>query len=461
MTYKKIALINPPIDDNRFRCIDAGHWQPLNLIALASYLRYSGYCGEIRIFDQEIMSEKEIVRDLLDYLPDLVGISPNIDSYNETLKLANIVKRFNATVVLGGNYASSLAENILLNRKEIDFIIKRDGEIPFCELVFGKPLNSINNLLFRKEDKFNVSLKNYIVENPTTFHKVATISELDFSLIDLEPYFNNYSNHRYKGVFNRPIAFLSQRGCVWKDQTGGCVFCSRELLSRFDNTSRIWARIRDLKCKYGIDSIMDVGDDFLGNLNWFNSFYDSRPDDLKDIGIRFIYSRVNHINHETVKKLKDLNTYEVFLGIESGDQKILKNTIKGNSLNQQRKAIDLLEQNDINVALGFVIGLPGENEKSLEATEKYIYELLEHQNITELIVSIMTPLPGSPSYELMLNDIELNKKYKNKDIFSLVELQKDWVTNFCNVGMEKIIDLINRVNSYKDNIEIEFITLNH
>ncbi|GAB3973704.1 radical SAM protein [Spirosoma terrae] len=448
MSFRRIALINPPIDEDRIRCIDAGHWQPLNLLALASHIKHSDYECDIVIYDQEIMSKDEIYHSLANFQPDLVGISPNIDSYQQTIHIAKLCKAINAKVVLGGNYASSLGSRILFNRKEIDYIIKRDGEIPFLELIKGKSLANIKNVIYRQG--------NNIFENDLAYNNSATISEIDYSLVDLEKYFNNYALNRNKGPFNRPLAFLSQRGCVWKDKTGGCTFCSRELISRFDNTKQVWNRIRKLKEQFSIDAIMDVGDDFLGNLDWFTSFYENKTNFNDEFGIRFIYSRVNHINDTTVKMLKDLNTFEIFLGIESGDQSILKNTIKGNTIDQQKRAIKLLEKNNINVALGFVLGLPGENRKTLEATSNYIESLLNHTNITEVVVSIMTPLPGSPSYDLMLDHNKLGHKYLNSDMYDLIDLQKDWVNNFCDVSFDEIIHISHKLNQLKDNVTVEF-----
>lgn len=440
MKYQRVSLISPPLDEGKELCIDTGYWVPLNLLTLSSYMKHLGLNVEIQILDHQVLNKEEMIAEINSFQPDLVGISPNMDTYQVSLELAKLAKNQNADVVFGGNYATQLAENILKNQDTIDYIIARDGEVALAKLVEGKKLESINNLIYRKNGK--------IIQNEIRYNLKASYSDFDYSSIELEPYFDNYAKSLYPGEYKKPITFMTQRGCVWREKSGGCVFCSRiEPFARFDNVHDIWRKIGDLRNSHGIDSMLDVSDDFLGNNEWFNAFYKARPAEHKDFGTRFIYSRVNHITPKHADMLADLNTKEICLGIESGDRNILKNTIKGSSPEQQFKAVKLLEERGINLIIAFMIGLPGETEDSIKNTYEQAQRMLECSNINELLIAVLIPLPGSPAYTMMIEkDKSLEAKYRDRDFVNIREMQQDWARHFCNVDFDIIEQKADEIN---------------
>lgn len=442
MRYKKVSLISPPLDEGKNLCVDTGYWIPLNLLTLSSYMKHNGFEGEVQILDHQVLSKEEIISELKNFNPDLVGISPNMDTYQETLKLAKLAKQMGGDVVLGGNYATELGKNILRNQESVDYVISRDGEVALFELIKGGDPEDINNLIYRCEG-------DRIIQNEIIYNTRASYSDIDYSMIELDPYFSQYANSLYPSGYKKPLTFMTQRGCVWREKSGGCVFCSRiEPFARFDNVNHVWNKIEKLRNKHEMDAILDVSDDFLGNMDWFNSFYESRPEDHRDLGLRFIYSRVNHITPRTAEMLSDLNTKEICLGIESGDRNILKNTVKGSSPEQQLKAVKLLEDHGINLIIAFMIGLPGETEESIKNTYEQACRMLECSNINEMLLSILIPLPGSPAYSMMITkDKKLEEKYNNRDYIDIREMQQDWAYHFCDVDFDKIEKHAEKINN--------------
>lgn len=448
--YRKIALINPPLDEGTVKCIDDGFWQPLNLLTLASYFRVTGYQGEIKILDQAVMSRAEILLELESFQPDLAGISPNVDSYNQALAIAQKAKQAGADVVMGGAYATNLAHNILANRNFIDFIITYDGERAFSELITGKKPEVIGNLVYRRNGE--------VVFNDVQFIDRANLCDIDYSLIDMRRYFDNYSHSINPGAYQRPVAVLTQRGCVWREKTNGCLFCSRmNPQAVFDRHDDIWRRVGGLKDKYGIDALLDVGDDFLGNPDWFHGFYRSRPASLRDIGLRFIYSRVEHIDDVTADKLLDLNTAEICLGLESGDQHILQQVRKGNSPEQHLRAVKHLAERNIKVISAFMIGHPAESSTSLDRTAEHISKILEFGNTNELVISLFTPLPGSQAYNMLLQKSPgIASQFQHADIFPVREFQQEWVRHFCETDFDTILGYANKLENLHKDTYIEF-----
>lgn len=450
MKYNKIALINPPVDEGVEKCIDDGFWQPLNLLTLGSFLEFSGYKGEMKVFDQAVMGKDELYAALDEFRPDLAAISPNMDSYCQTVILAQTVKQYGAEVVLGGAYSTTLAENILKNRECIDYIITHDGEKPLFALVSGAPPEKVPNLVYRQDGK--------IIFNKAGFNSKASLCEIDYSLVNMYRYFENYERSLHPGIYKRPLTVITQRGCVWRERTKGCLFCSRiNPTATFDHHNDVWERIARQRDTYGIDCLIDVGDDFLGNKEWFYEFYKSRPADLKDLGLRFIYSRVEHINDETADMLKDLHTSEICLGLESGDRQILRDVRKGNTPEQHIKAVSLLAERNIKVISAFMFGHPNESNSSLDTTVEHIHKILEFKNTNELVVSIFTPLPGSQAYKMLMDkSTDFSSSFGGSDIFNVKHFQKEWAQHFCKVDFDTIMEYADRLSGLHKNTYIEF-----
>lgn len=450
MRYNKIALVNPPLDKGVVKCIDDGFWQPLNLLTLASFLNFSGYVGEVEIFDQAIMNADEIWEGLERLKPDLTAFSPNMDSYGQTLLIAQKMKQRNSDILLGGAYATTLAKNILANRSYVDYIITHDGERPLLSLASGMPVKSIPNLVYRRADE--------IIFNKIELNTKATLCEIDYSFVDAKRYFKNYEKSLNPGKYKRPLTIITQRGCVWREKTQGCLFCSRlNPVATFDYHEDIWNKIARQREKDDIDCLIDVGDDFLGNRSWFEQFYKSRPSSLKDIGIRFIYSRVEHINEYTADMLQELNVSEICLGLESGDRHILRKIRKGNTPEQHINAVKLLAQRDIKLISAFMIGHPEESKASINTTIEHIQEILAFKNTNELVISIFTPLPGSQAYTLLMKkDADFTKQFENSDFFDIRKFQKEWIHHFCKVDFDTIIEHAYMLSGLHNSTYVEF-----
>lgn len=444
----KIILCNPEVR-LKYSHSRKGMYPPLGLLSVATYLEraHQGRV-EVRIIDGDVETiSNEMFKDA-----DIVGFHANSFNYENCLDLAREAKGFGAKIVLGGPHATVLWMNIMRNRPFVDFIVLEEGETAMSLLVESLLRNGkgaagfddVPNLVYRQMDGTAVkSLRAHI----NTPEEMITPSR---KFITVEHYIKNYRKIYTRDciAFERPLSIYSSKGCSWRDKSGGCVFCARlERGVRFRNVPEIWAEIAELKEQYDTDYIWDISDDNLNSHEWFKSFVDQRPGALSDISF-LIYSRVNRITEDIIPYLKKLNVYEVYLGIESGDDSILKNTMKGASSRLALNAAQRLKEAGIYYFPSFVLGLPGETEKSLINTLKFAKNLASIGSIFRMSATILMPIPGSQVYGMMMDNPSFSADLSAKDIVSVKDLERLWIENYTNADyatVEKYQKLINDV----------------
>ncbi len=450
---RKVQLVLVPQDKVGTKDPDGGWWQPLGLLSIATYARKQNPELEVEILDEEQMTFEQMKERIEKGKADVVGLSPNIANYEVGLELAKIARGSGARVVFGGHHASGLAENIVRNREFVDAVVVHDGEIPFHQLVSGTPFNKVPNVVYRGQD-------GEPVRTPDTleFPPLSAYPDIDYSLVELPPYFAEFERvHGKRSKFRKPASFVSQRGCTWREKTGkGCIFCGRiEPSWRGKPPERVWREIRALHEQYGVDAVADVGDDFIGNMEWFKEFHAARPKDLH-VGLQFIYSRASNITRPgVIDKLLDLEMQSVLLGIESGDIRCLKACLKGMSPETNLRAVKMLNDRGMGIYGCIILGLPGEDAESLKRNYEFCRRISESSDKNVLFVGALMSLPNSPAYDMLLQIPEMHEKYARADVIDLQESKADWVKHFTRTTMEAIRETLERISGLPNcNIEL-------
>jgi len=418
---KKIQLVNPPIPGFSSLELVKNYFAPLGLLSIATCLSSKMPSVEVEILDGSILTLGEIKRRLE---AEIVGISTNSFNYPSALKIAQTAKKKGAKVVLGGVHASFLPVNILRNREYLDAIVVGDGEESMVDYVQGKPFSEIKNLVYRDEEK-------KIRMNEVANVDLSKLPVIERKFLDQSLYFEAFQKDYPNLPYKKPIAIYSQKGCPWRDKTGGCVFCGRmDKGFRMRSPKQVWEEIEYLVKSYEVDLVWDVADCFTTSKDWLSAFLASKPKHLNPLFM--VFARADELDEERVKILKEINCYRVILGVESGDENVLKRSQKGTTLQQILSSAKLLEEFRINTWPSFVLGLPGESEKSLKNTYSLAKFLSSLKNAEALTVSVLIPFPGSKAFAFMLRMPKLAEKYLGRDLFDLEELQKDWVRYFCH-----------------------------
>jgi anaerobic magnesium-protoporphyrin IX monomethyl ester cyclase len=221
----KIQLVNP-YPEKFFQSQIMDCYPPLGILSIASFLESMIEGIEIEVLDAAVVSEEEI-ESAID--ADVVGISVTAGTFKNALKISEIGKQKGAKTVLGGPYASVMAQQILLNRDHVDCVVVGDGEQAFYECVMDRPLAEIGNLVFRENGR--------IVENPVHNLDLDKLPSASFEFVDVSKYLDNFKRRfaflGEKLEYSKELPIYSRKGCTWR-LAQGCIFCSI-----FDRTYRL------------------------------------------------------------------------------------------------------------------------------------------------------------------------------------------------------------------------------
>lgn len=379
-----------------------GRQIPLGVYYLASYLRRSGHSVSVIDGEAQGMSAHQLGLKAIEFKPDIVGISSTTVAFHRALEMAKETKSLmpEVPIVIGGPHVTAAVEDVLIH-PEIDFAVLGEGEITLNELIDviknKGELTSVKGLVFRKNNNIIVNVKRPFIED---------LDSIPFPAYDL---INNLSIYNppptnYKKL---PVAnIITSRGCP-----NHCTFCDRSVFGqklRQRSPENIAAEIEMLYYKRKIREFAFVDDTFTINpkriINLFHI--------LESKKIRFPWScmsRINTVDYDTLKFMKQVGCWHISFGLESGNEDILRQIKKNISLTAAQNIIDLCQKLRIRTKGFFILGHPGETLETIEQT----INLAINMPLDDVVITFNTPLPGTEQY-LMAN----NFGYPNKNDWS-------------------------------------------
>ncbi|HUS03065.1 MAG TPA: radical SAM protein, partial [Chitinophagaceae bacterium] len=266
-------------------------------------------------------------------------------------KMIKLAKERGCIVIVSSSDSTDHYEQYL--NEGADFILIGEAEFTLLDLV-----NSIN-----KERNNYTAIQGVAFKQVGAIIKTArrsVIKELDalplpaWDLINMEPYRQSWLKHA--GYFSMNIG--TTRGCPFK-----CNWCAKPIYGNRYNSRSPENVIKELKLlqeKYRFDHIWFCDDIFGLKPGWVNEMADLA--EKEKLQFRFkIQSRADLLLQESyVTALTRAGCENVWMGAESGSQKILDAMDKGITVDQVYKAVKLLKQHNIHPSFFIQFGYPGE-----------------------------------------------------------------------------------------------------
>jgi anaerobic magnesium-protoporphyrin IX monomethyl ester cyclase len=337
---------------------------------------------------REIMADenhplwKEILDEIKAYNPDLVGISINFTMIAKASgKIAKLIKEWNPNVkiVVGGPHATIVPDETLSD-ENIDFLIRHEGEYALLELVQGKDHREIEGLGYKDDN-------GKLIHNPDR-NMIENLDVLPFPKLELQLKDVKVPEENF-GVI------ATSRGCPFQ-----CIFCASPGIwkggVRYRSIKNVMKELRWRYENYGVKKFYFNDDNF--NLNKERTFDLCNAIMEEGLNIDWICEgQIRTITREILEVMKAAGCKRLKLGIESGNNRILKLMKKGTTKEQIREKIKLIKEVDIDLTIYIIIGMPSETKEEMMET----YDFVEEIAPSYLSLSVASPQYGTTLFDMM------------------------------------------------------------
>ncbi|HLC22732.1 MAG TPA: radical SAM protein [Candidatus Nanoarchaeia archaeon] len=400
---KRILLVFPPYSMKERYHNDVGeniggHLPPLGLCYIAAYLEKHGHEVEIMDCPAHHYTIEDVLKRIRKFQPDIVGLAAVTILVDRAVEITKAIKNqfSEVTVIIGGPHPTEMPEETL-SVTGCDIVIKGEAEYAFLDIV--------NETEKNKQQKI---VQGRMVENLDDIPMPAR------HLVDMSKY--SALPNSYK-VSENVIQVMTTRGCPYT-----CTFCA-DANGRFRRRSveKVIAEIKHLQEVYGTKEIAFWDDVFTLNKKWVLEF--CKAVEQEKITLAWsCYSRVDAIDEDIVTAMAKAGCWNMFFGLESGNQELLDNIKKRITLDMTRKAVAIVKKAGIEVRGSFILGLPGETPEMGKKTIDFAIEV----DPDYAQFSIATPFPGTELYETVDKWGTMNHNYKDFHIFVPVFVPKGY-----------------------------------
>jgi radical SAM superfamily enzyme YgiQ (UPF0313 family) len=391
-------------------------YAPIGTLYAAALMRENGYT--VSFFDTMFAhGPDEIIPSLEKHHPDFFVLYDDGFNYltkmcltnmrEAAFKMIKLAKQKGSIVIISSSDSTDHYEQYL--DEGADFILLGEAEQTLAELT-----DAINK---KQSDFLSIAGLAY-KQNNAVIKTVRrnVLKELDslpfpaWDLIDMDIYRRTWLKH--KGYFSLNMA--TTRGCPFK-----CNWCAKPIYgNRYNSRSpqNVVAELKMLKEKFHFDHIWFCDDIFGLKPGWVNEFADLL--EKEKVHFRFkIQARADLLLQENyIKDLARAGCENIWMGAESGSQKILDAMDKGTTVEQIYKSTQLLKNNGIHPSFFIQFGYPGETKDDITKTIRMINELIPY----EIGISVSYPLPGTAFYEKVKNELIEKTNWTDSDELALM-----------------------------------------
>ncbi len=369
---KKVLFAIPPITpEERYQFADVGyHMPPLGISYLAAILEQEKI--SVDIIDSPVLDLNldEMIREIEKINPEIIGFTVLTPTFRRVVLAAEKIKEVfpEKTIMVGGHYPTIKKEELLRENENIDIVVYGEGEKTISELVRailnGDDLSGIKGVIYR--DKSGKIIKNKPRELIQELDKIPFPAR---HLLPMEKY--KPAPHHFKEL---PVShMIIARGCPYN-----CTFCSFTQVSgkkaRYHSPGRVVSEMKHVIENYGVKEIIFRSEMISADREWLEELTDKLIEE--DLNVRWsCYCRVDSVDPEILKRMKEAGCWQIFYGIESGVQELLDKVNKGTTIEQNKKAVKWTKEAGIEVRASFMLFMPGETPEMTKKTVDFAIEL--------------------------------------------------------------------------------------
>ncbi len=361
---------------------------PLGILYISAWLETNGYENEI--FDSTFSSFDQLSATIENNKPRIVAIYTNLMTKLNVLRIIKYIKSrpelYQTKIVLGGPEVRNHADNFL--QHGADFIVLGEGEESMLELtnyiINGEgSISAIAGIIYK--DATGGLCKNKEREKLKDLDRLPLPNR---QKVNLQLYFDAWKEKH--GTSS--ITLNTMRGCPYS-----CKWCSRAVYGasyRRRTPAHVADEIAWIQENYSVDSIWFVDDVFTISHKWLAAF----NAELKSRKLKVAYeciTRADRMNEEVVKQLKESGCFRVWIGAESGSQKVIDLMDRRVEVEQVRDMIHMAKRYGIQAGTFIMVGYPGETKEDIFETARH----LKSSDPDHFTITVAYPIKGTPLYE--------------------------------------------------------------
>jgi radical SAM superfamily enzyme YgiQ (UPF0313 family) len=407
------------------------------IMILSAVLKEVGHKCEVFIDEKS----EDIISDITEYKPDIISFSTMTPGITFALNLARKIRtKTGATIIMGGPHPTFYPE--VIEEDCLDIICIGEGEYALRDLA-----DSID----AKSDY--TGIQNLWVKQNGTIHKNELRDLIDLN--QLPPYDRDIYYAKFPDLQNAPTKqIFTTRGCPFN-----CTYCFNNSFKklyrdkgpyvRYQSVERVIAEIGSIETKYGMEWLQIIGDTINTDKKWFVAFLTAYKQKFKTPFLLNV--RIDLIDEDMVRLMKEAKCDRVDYAIESGDEWIRKNILKRNMSNETIiENGKLFNKYRIRVHTSNIIGVPHETIETVFRT----IEVNRKVNPEHANCFILQPYPKTEINEYARKNGFLDDTYDYSK--SVMGFQIDFAgsTDFIPLKMEHQREMVNLL--YFFNVLIHF-----
>lgn len=404
-------------------------YAPLGLLYISAYLKKNNINNDV--YDATFYSYEEQLKFIEEKQPKVVAIYTNLMT---KLNVVTLVKELNTNnkygfpkIFIGGPDITYNLKNYL--NLGAHFLIIGEGEETTLELYQAVTTNNS----FEAIPGIAYLEKNEVIKTPPRI-KMKDLSELPLpnrEAIPIEKYLKTWK--KFHGKSSMTVS--TQRGCPYT-----CKWCSTAVYGqsyRRRPADLVAKELKHLKEQYNPDTVWFVDDVFTVSHKWIKSFHEEVIKQDAIIPFECI-TRAERLTDEILQLLKEAGCYRIWIGAESGSQKIVDAMDRRVDINVVKAAIQKTNALGMETGTFIMVGYPGEDETDIRKTVRY----LKDANPTHFTITIAYPIKGTSLYN------EIEEKITVKPDWNLstdrdIDFKRTYAKNYYNYALKYVINDVN------------------
>lgn len=406
---------------------------PLGLLYISGYLEQKKVPHQV--FDSTFSSFDKLQAQLQAHPPKVLAIYTNLMTKVNVIKLIKWAKQGSATrdirIVLGGPDVTYNQANYL--NAGADFLVIGEGEETFYELQHAiqnqLDVNAVDGIAFLEDGK---------VMQTNARTKIKDMGELPMpnrKAIDLSQYLDTWKTHHGKSMLN----ISTQRGCPYT-----CKWCSTAVYGksyRRRPANLVADEVAFLIEKYQPDALWFVDDVFTVNHKWLVQLHAEFIG--RGIKIPFeIITRAERLNQQVLQQLKEMGCAKIWIGAESGSQRIIDKMDRRVNLNTVTEMMQLTRKMGMQTGTFIMIGYPTETEQDIFQTVTY----LKKASPDEFTITKAYPIKGTALYQEIEPDITQQPNWQTSTDRQ-IDFKRAYSAKYYQYAIRYVV---NSVNAHKE-----------